>query len=208
MSTYTATTSFADIDATTPSGSEDAAKIDDAIREIKLVAKTVNAKAHSVIGEMRCAVWHDVFTGSSYPTVGLINTWTPRSGWQRISDVTSIDQSASGGVFKPIAGTYLLFAHAPGYGINRHQIRVADVTVVPTAVAGLYGSVSYAATNVNVNSVNAETQSVIAGVLTTDGTKQFRIEHIFAKTDTSGWGISNPFGGENVYANLVLLKIG
>jgi hypothetical protein len=208
MATYTASNDISALDATNPAGSEDASKIDDALRETRLVLKTVVQKIHSNVGELRAAVWHDITSGAAYPSQGAINLWNARLGWQKVSDPTSIDQSSSGSVFKPIAGVYLLYAQAPGYGIQRHQIRVADVTITPTAVAGLYGTLAYATANVNSAGIDVESVSTITGILTTDGSRLFRVEHNYAKTNTAGFGLSNPFGGENVYANLALLKIG
>lgn len=217
MATYTATNNYSALDATQPTGSEDAGKIDDALRETRLVAKTTMMLAHSPIGEHAVALWADIQSGvGSYPAPSGVNAWHARV-WQRLVNSGTIDQSTNPNVFEPIAGTYLVYADALGFQIQRHQIRLFNITdgiVVPNC----FGTIAFSMDQVVVPPTNAvingsATPSILWGTFVTDGTKSYRVEHMFSTNNTvNGWGFGTSAGmatagATSRFANCVMLKL-
>lgn len=166
MSTYLATDSLDALDATTPAGSEDPGLIDDAIREAKLVFKTVARNHLTTHGALRRAA---IQYGGTAPLTGFTaNTWT------RLGLVTTIDPTnlfltgAFAGSVKPIAGNYIVrgwcsFFQSGAAAQNRASVPTSNTA--STAISGLCAGA--------VESSSAATASAVAnfmGLWTTDGT--------------------------------------
>lgn len=210
MATYPATNTLADLVATNPTGAEDAGKADDALRETRLVFKTVLQLIHTDLGGLKVGVWKDkevIAPGAGYPAPAGINTWHDHE-LTRVVNIGPIDASSNANLLKPVSGVHLFFAMSPGFRLDRHQIRLFNATDT-AAVANLYGSIAYAP-----DTNGGESVSTIVGVLTTDGTKSYKLQHIHEKNNTAnGWGVgrvnnANWTIAEDVYSQILMLKIG
>ena len=94
------------------------------------------------------------------------------------------------------AGNYLIYAQAPAYKVRSHKIRLTDGDSV-----FVYGSNAYC--NDDVQTESQLFYQVIVG----DVPKSFFIEHICDTTSsTIGFGLSNGFGGSEIYTTVVIDK--
>lgn len=101
--------------------------------------------------------------------------------------------------FTPSAGTYFIFASAPGYKVGQHQARLYNVTDTTVTIEGTSEQSS--------SSDNVATRSMVVGVFTTAGSKAYRIEHQSSATGTTtGFGLANNFTTE-VYTIVYLFKV-
>lgn len=165
MATYLDTNSLDSLDATTPTGSEDPGLIDDAIREAKLVFKTVLKNHLTNKGGLRMAMVK--YMTAAAVTGFTINIWQ-NLGTTTVADPTLLFQGgAFSGSVKPVAGVYKVTGFCSFYqcGTCQFGIRVATGTTTSTTLADLYGGIASAG--------GAGTDDVVshaAGIWTTDGT--------------------------------------
>jgi hypothetical protein len=95
------------------------------------------------------------------------------------------------------AGTYRIFAKAPGYVVSFHKIRLYNVT---DSVAILIGS--------NENSGGVITVSMINAEFTLASTKSLTIEHRCATTRASdGFGGATNFSEPEIYTQVLVQRI-
>ena len=99
------------------------------------------------------------------------------------------------------AGTYRIYASAPAFSVNRHQLRLQNVTDATTV---LIGTSSHAPTSGAMESGPAE----IRGIFTIGASKALELQHQCQATKaTNGLGVEANFTTE-VYAVVELWKIG
>jgi hypothetical protein len=128
--------------------------------------------------------------------------WRTRTLNTEVRDING-DCTLSSDQFTLAAGTYYIYASAPGYSVNRHQARLYNVTDSAMVADG-----EGKATDSLVTGGGAtQTDSEIWVVLTTDGTKTYRLEHRCESTSaTFGFGIDNTFGEQVVYSVVLIWK--
>jgi hypothetical protein len=110
------------------------------------------------------------------------STWNQRTLNTIASDASSIVSSLTSNQFTLAAGTYTIAARAPAYQVNRHRIRLRNVTDSTTTQEGInaYGS----ATAVLIAELRAQ--------FTISGSKTFEIDHNCETTNSSnGAGVDN-----------------
>lgn len=190
---YSATRKLSDLDATKPAGSEAPSVLDDAIREAKLVIKTVLNNFLNDVGTRKEAVWK--YMSNIVVATGAINQWN-RLPLTTFSDPTSI---LAAGTYtnsvKPPAGFYLVEFSVHGISCGTFQGRVSEATgntLAPSAsnaLSDLVGSIE--------NSSNAATyayaRSVGMGVLQADGIKSYGFD--FLNSAVGNIGQAAGFGG-------------
>jgi hypothetical protein len=98
------------------------------------------------------------------------------------------------------AGDYILTSWAVAYNTTRHQLKIRNTTDASDAVIGASG----------VNSATGSQSIAIAdGPISITSTKVFEIQHHCAATaTTNGFGVAAAFGTANVYADILIEKIG
>lgn len=125
--------------------------------------------------------------------------WRTRVLNTEVSDVGGLCSLASN-QFTLTAGTYIVSAIAPGYGVSRHQLRVQNVTDTATLVTG---QVMF--TN---SAVAVEGLASLRGIFTIGASKALELQHQGEVTQASnGFGVEGNFTTE-VYAIVELWKIG
>jgi hypothetical protein len=137
---------------------------------------------------------HSTNGGSSSAT-----TWHKRT-LTEITDVSGLVSVASS-QFTPVAGTFLIFASAPAYYVDTHQLRLRNATAGTTS---LLGSTEHAG-----DTDTVQTRSTLVGIFTANGSDAYELQHYTeqAKTD-SGLGRGDHNTGEgNVFAQIVLVRI-
>lgn len=103
--------------------------------------------------------------------------------------------------FTPISGTYLLESWATGYRCNLHKSKIENITDTSDT---LIGSSAHSTAG-----TGSATISVIHGVFTTNGTKEFELQHRSSTTTGSqGMGNGVAFGVDEVHSQIKLTKIG
>lgn len=187
---YTATTNWADVDATIPLGADSPADIDDALRETRAVGKAANNNAHTGKGGLRVALWAHVATAQV--ASGSADVWTRRT-LAEISDPTSlVAVGTHTNSFKPIAGYYKVRFWVLGYKVNKFQCRIAETsgnTITPSAatlVTGGLGSVARAD-----SSAESTKHSEGCMILQADGIKSYCLDQVVETQNISnGWGVT------------------
>jgi len=127
--------------------------------------------------------------------------WRTRTLNTKVGDANSNCTLASN-QFTLTAGTYVIWASAPAFNVNRHQIRLRNTTDSTTICSG---SSEYNSSN--------QTRSIIDGyVFTIAASKALEIQHQVAVTsNTNGFGVAS--GGfftvaNEVYTQVTLIRIG
>ena len=97
-------------------------------------------------------------------------------------------------------GLYLIKASAPAFNVDRHKIKLANITDTSDE---LIGTSEY-----NVNA-HAQTVSLMDGFIELTGEKVLELQHIAFQTSTpSGFGIASNFSVVEVYSTITIEKIG
>lgn len=99
------------------------------------------------------------------------------------------------------AGTYDVFARAPGYVVSYHQAKLRNVTDGSDAIIG---------TTENSGSSEAKTTtSFVIGRFTIAGTKAFELQHYCSPTTVATYGFGYPvnFGVIEVYAEIQIRRV-
>lgn len=127
------------------------------------------------------------------------SAWNTRT-LNTLTDPNSIVTSLSSNQFTLPAGTYYIHATAPGYILNRHKLRLFNVTDTATSFYGTNSTATAISNDVTV--------SVLQGIVTIAGAKTFRIEHWAQTTNASdGGGIISNSGGTDVYTVVTIVRI-
>lgn len=148
---------------------------------------------------VRIAVLRDEKSTGTDGGGATATTWNQRNLNTEVYDPTGI-VSISSNQFTPIAGTYKLSAKAPAMACNRNRLRLFNVTAGTSVDEGM-----------SCNSAAASGVSSIANittVFTANGTDIYRIDHYTSSTQaTTGLGIANGDGSNEVYLEILLEKI-
>lgn len=121
-----------------------------------------------------------------------LNTSTGGAGWLSLSTNQITLQ----------AGSYLFYASAPAYFVDRHQIKLRNVT---DSTDTLIGSAEYATNGV---ADASQTRSFVEGAVTIGSAKAFEIQHNCSSTQNdNGFGVPGNFSVGEVFTMVEILKI-
>ena len=124
--------------------------------------------------------------------------WRTRDLNTEIADPDGI-VSISSNQFTLGAGTYLIEASAPAHDCNRHQTRLYNATTSAVVQYGQSMSCSATYSGMNNSPVSART--------TITGDTAFEIQHRCQSTKTTtGFGLDNDFGGDQIYTVVKIYK--
>lgn len=105
--------------------------------------------------------------------------------------------------FTPISGDYVLMATAPAYYCGLHRLRLYNVTDDSSVFAGPN------AQSIDNAAGDEVTHAHLHYVFTANGTDAYRIDHYTELTKaTDGLGLAADDGGDEIFTDLLLLKIG
>lgn len=150
-------------------------------RGLKTYAIICDQKAHDAAG--------GTFTSGAWRTRDL-NT--------EIADPDGI-VSISSNQFTLAAGSYLIEASAPGFVVNRHQVRLYNAT---SSSVVQYGENAFCN-----NGNNAHNRSAVAARVTITGSTAFELQHRSETNGTTnGFGIENNFGGTSIFSIVKIYK--
>lgn len=130
------------------------------------------------------------FTSGSYQT-RVLNT---------LSDPNSIVASLSSNQFILPAGSYMVEASVPAYGVSNHKAKLRNITDSTDDIIGT----SHYTDNATRNTTNF---SLVSGVVTIGSSKTFEIQHRCAVTLSSGLGSACSFGDVEVYTVVKITKL-
>jgi hypothetical protein len=109
--------------------------------------------------------------------------------------------SISSNQFTLQAGTYLIKASAPAYHVDRHKIKVVNMTDTSDAIIGTSAYTTSATGDV-------QTRSFAQGIITIASAKAFEIQHRAETTQaTNGMGIANNFSVSEIYTTVEIEKL-
>lgn len=95
------------------------------------------------------------------------------------------------------AGTYYVTASAPSYRVNQNRIKIRNITDLTDEILGT-----------NEFSNNTQSRSFLEGVITVASAKTYELQHRGAVTiANNGFGISSPFGINEVFATIRIIKL-
>ena len=98
------------------------------------------------------------------------------------------------------SGTYFIYASAPAYAVNRHTIRLRNIT---DSTDTLLGTSSYAENSTSVSNI-----AMVTGRFTISAQKTFEIQHRCQTTSaTLGFGVSKDMSETNVYTDVQIWKV-
>lgn len=124
--------------------------------------------------------------------------WQTRILNTKVSDVGN-HATLSGNQITLGAGTYIIRAQAPARVVGRHQTRLYNVTDTALVLTGNSG---------HQGSTDSVGYSFVIGRFTIGASKALEIQHQCESTDaTFGFGVSNAFGGGEVYTIVELWKV-
>ena len=130
------------------------------------------------------------FTSGAYRTRDLQTT--------QVNNITSCSL-ASNQITLP-AGTYFVIGRAPAFAVNRHNTRLQNTSDSTTTILG---AAAYA------NSTAGWSDSFFMGQFTIASSKVFEVQHYSSATKADeGFGSQTFSGGDNVYTNIIIEKIG
>jgi hypothetical protein len=123
-------------------------------------------------------------------------SWITRALDTEVYDPNTI-VSISSNEFTLAAGTYEIFATAPGYLCTAHQARLYDVTGAAAVVVGTTERAT----------ADCQTRSIIRARVTPGSSNVYRIEHQCSNTkNDNGLGVPASFGTE-VYTEVQIYKV-
>lgn len=100
------------------------------------------------------------------------------------------------------AGTYHLRGRAPAFSVGNHQLRWRNTTDGSTTLVG-------GGANALSGSSNAQTDAFINGRFTIAGSKNFELQHRCEFSEsTDGLGMAQSFGENEIYAEVLIWKVG
>ena len=148
---------------------------------------------------LQVAYLADVTSHSTNGGSATADTWHKRT-LAEITDTSGL-VTVSSSQFTPIAGTYFIFASAPAYYVDTHQLRLRNATAGTTSLAG---STEHAG-----DTDTVQTRSMLVGMFTANGTDAYELQHYTEKNKAdSGLGRGDHNTGEsNVFAQVILVRI-
>ena len=108
--------------------------------------------------------------------------WRPRDLNTEVSDSDGI-VSISSNQFTLQAGTYLIEASAPAMQVDKHKIKLYNVTDSADVVSGTSSRCG--------NSISVQTRSEISTRFTITGAKTYEIQHQCSTTNSGVWAMGN-----------------
>lgn len=131
-------------------------------------------------GGFTSGAWQNRFTGL---TISVIDYEVNTLGVTITTDVN--------GKFTLPAGVYRFYISLPAFAVDAHQGRLFNFTQSVTDTIG---------TSEDAPSGGSQTRSIIQGIMTSNGTDQFQIQHRCQTTKaTDGMGRAAGFGEEEIY---------
>jgi hypothetical protein len=116
-------------------------------------------------------------------------------------DTDLVELVGDGYSFRPIAGTYMVFASAPAYRVYQHRLWLVSV-LVPAVV--LLGQVAHCSASYLVHG-----RACCDGVLMADGSEMYKVVHWTNRVQANnGLGVQAADPYDERYAFVTLLKIG
>lgn len=116
-------------------------------------------------------------------------------------DPSSIVTSFASSQFTLSAGTYKIWTSAPAVYVGKHKTKLRDITNSGDA---LIGAAMQAATG-----SNEMNQSIMVGIITPAGSTTYELQHQCETTTVDiGFGTPCAFSADEVYAQVVITKIG
>jgi len=137
--------------------------------------------------------------------------------WRTRTLAESVDESTIGSVASSqitltTAGYYYLRATAPAYEVNRHQVRFYETTGAITS-GSMASGIIYGSNALAGSGDATQTASTVVGKFQltagniTAGANVFELQHRCETTNaTNGFGISNSFGGSEIYSVVELWR--
>lgn len=151
-------------------------------------------------GGASVAYYQDQKSESAHGGTATAGSWQVRDLTTEVFDPDGIG-TLSGNEVTLGAGKYVIRAGAPAFKVNKHMVRLYNVT---DAALIAYGTTGYADTSPNVQDV-----SFVSGYLDISSSKAIRLEHYFGSTRSSdGLGIRSLNGIISIYAWMEITKIG
>jgi hypothetical protein len=149
--------------------------------------------------------WVAILQGHKATTVdgggASATTWNIREITREASDVRGIVSIASN-KFTPIAGTYLLQAHAPAYKVDKHRLGLWNDT------DGSYVTNGKGPTSLANSSDAIVTTAHLAVIFTANGSDAYEIHHYTATARaTDGLGVAADDGADEIYLEIILQMI-
>ena len=163
-----------------------------------LTAESLNDNFTFAAGGNTLAIFND--TKSS----GVDGGTATSGSWQtRVLNTTIINTITSctltSNVVSLPAGTYLVQASAPAFGCDQHQMRIANTS----DSIYYYGGSSFDA------DLTTQSDSTIMTYFTIAATKNIEVQHQVAGTRAAtGFGKAQSFGNDNIYAQIMITKVG
>lgn len=157
-----------------------------------------NATFLAAIPVMQIAILKDVKASATAGGTFTSGSWQTRDLNTVEGDSSIVTLSSN--QFTLQAGKYLIRAKAPAYRVDTHQVKIYNATDASDVTFG-----QTALTNQTDDSVS---HSFVESVIEITSPKTFELQHrCVATRATSGLGISQSFGNENVYAHVEITKI-
>lgn len=118
-----------------------------------------------------------------------------------LDDPTGIVSSLASNQFTLAAGEYYVEASAPAYFVDVHQTKIRNIT---DSADSIIGTTEFA----NFGTQFPQTRSFVVGKVIITSTKTFELQHRPQTTRaTNGFGIDNPFGNNNVFSIVKIIKV-
>jgi|FLOH01.1.fsa_nt_gi hypothetical protein len=116
-----------------------------------------------------------------------------------LNDITSCTLTSS--VISLAAGTYMVNSSAPASGVNNNKVRLQNTTDSTTTILGTSERITVA--------TDSSSRSVLQGVFTIAGTKNFELQHYAVTTRASeGFGQATVISGiSEVYSTIQIVKV-
>jgi hypothetical protein len=141
----------------------------------------------------------DQQTGATAGGTFTSAAWRTRTLNTEVTDEIT-GSSLSSNQFTLPAGTYFIIASAPAISVNRHQIRLRNITDGSTP---LVGTNEYANSTITIGQ-----RSHLSGRFTIAAEKVFELQHRCETTSNSlGFGIATNFDEISVYADVLIWKL-
>ncbi|GBG55152.1 hypothetical protein SPFL3102_03586 [Sporomusaceae bacterium FL31] len=135
-------------------------------------------------------------TGSGTFTAGA---WRTRTLNTKVKDTIGVMLVSN--QFELPAGVYKITSDAPAQAVNRHKIRLQNITDNITVNIGQCGYTSA--------SGYASTPAHLSCTITLSSSKKFEIQHMCESTAPGGFGVASAFAGVNeIYTTVFIEKVG